>query len=499
MAGIRLKRGTKAQIDAAKAASGLAESEPYLITDEGRIAIGTGAADYKPVAMGDVDIVVSNAAPAQPYDGLVWIDTESNPVGDSAYQVAVNNGFVGTEQDWLASLQGDAGPQGDTGADGSQGPQGIQGEAGPQGDTGLQGPQGIQGEAGPQGDTGLQGPQGIQGEPGISAYQVAVNGGFVGTEQEWLDSLVGPPGEAMLYDPATAASTFLWLVDIERTEQQIIDWLPTTAVGGLSSLRNDSVLLADLAGSSIGMKNVAKDADLVNSLVCDNSVACAVFVNSSIARAELFESSVAMAEIIGSTAARNDIYGISAARADLFISTVGMIEFASSSLAMAELAASSTIRAELFASSLAMAKVAESSHLLVFFDSATSRLEMFGSAIVEKAFRDSTNAMTLIDSIATNVSALTTNQNYASLTSSKVFATSVNTGTTAISGERGARYFNHLQDGVTNSTMVVSNNPSPGNPWALCAGRMFEGLQVMARSGSTTSTATRTARVVVME
>lgn len=29
---------------------------------------------------------------------------------------------------------------------------------------------------------------------GLSAYQIAVAGGFVGTEQEWLDSLVGPAG-----------------------------------------------------------------------------------------------------------------------------------------------------------------------------------------------------------------------------------------------------------------------------------------------------------------
>jgi len=29
---------------------------------------------------------------------------------------------------------------------------------------------------------------------GLSAYEIAVNEGFVGTEQDWLDSLVGPPG-----------------------------------------------------------------------------------------------------------------------------------------------------------------------------------------------------------------------------------------------------------------------------------------------------------------
>ena len=37
---------------------------------------------------------------------------------------------------------------------------------------------------------------GAQGPTGLSAYQVAVNNGFQGTEQQWLDSLVGPRGPA---------------------------------------------------------------------------------------------------------------------------------------------------------------------------------------------------------------------------------------------------------------------------------------------------------------
>ena len=36
---------------------------------------------------------------------------------------------------------------------------------------------------------------GTQGEPGLSAYEVAVVNGFVGTEAEWLASLVGAPGQ----------------------------------------------------------------------------------------------------------------------------------------------------------------------------------------------------------------------------------------------------------------------------------------------------------------
>ena len=48
---------------------------------------------------------------------LVWVDTDSEPGGDnviidlragkSAYEVALDNGFDGTEEEWLASLKGD--------------------------------------------------------------------------------------------------------------------------------------------------------------------------------------------------------------------------------------------------------------------------------------------------------------------------------------------------------------------------------------------------------
>jgi hypothetical protein len=34
----------------------------------------------------------------------------------------------------------------------------------------------------------------IPGAPGASAYEIAVANGFVGTEQEWLDSLEGEDG-----------------------------------------------------------------------------------------------------------------------------------------------------------------------------------------------------------------------------------------------------------------------------------------------------------------
>lgn len=50
--------------------------------------------------------------------------------GLSAYQLAVLNGFVGTEEEWLASLKGDKGDKGDPGAAGADGQDGTTPEKG---------------------------------------------------------------------------------------------------------------------------------------------------------------------------------------------------------------------------------------------------------------------------------------------------------------------------------------------------------------------------------
>jgi hypothetical protein len=62
--------------------------------------------------------------------------------GESAYEVAVRNGFVGSENDWIAWLKGEG------------------------------------------------------GDPGDSDYDVAVAHGFAGNELVWLVSLIGQPGES---------------------------------------------------------------------------------------------------------------------------------------------------------------------------------------------------------------------------------------------------------------------------------------------------------------
>uniref|UniRef100_UPI0030175953 ESPR domain-containing protein n=1 Tax=Acinetobacter tandoii TaxID=202954 RepID=UPI0030175953 len=83
--------------------------------------------------------------------------------GKSAYEIAVDNGYVGSQTQWLASLKGDKGDKGDVGATGAQGIQGVKGD---KGDVGATGAQGIQGVKGDKGDVGATGAQGIQGDKG---------------------------------------------------------------------------------------------------------------------------------------------------------------------------------------------------------------------------------------------------------------------------------------------------------------------------------------------
>lgn len=71
--------------------------------------------------------------------------------GQSAYQVWLANGGVGTEQEFLDSLIGPAGVPGAPGADGAPGIQGLPGADGLDGADGAQGPAGADGADGQDG------------------------------------------------------------------------------------------------------------------------------------------------------------------------------------------------------------------------------------------------------------------------------------------------------------------------------------------------------------
>ena len=81
---------------------------------------------------------------------------EKGTDGKSAYQIAVEQGYQGSESDWLSSLKGDKGEKGNTGAKGNPGQDGADGK---------------------------------------SAYAIAVEHGYEDSEDEWLLSLKGEKGD----------------------------------------------------------------------------------------------------------------------------------------------------------------------------------------------------------------------------------------------------------------------------------------------------------------
>lgn len=71
------------------------------------------------------------------WNGEVWRKINA---GKSAFAIAVDNGFTGTEAQWLTSLVGANGAAGATGATGAAG---ATGATGAQGTTGATGPSGV--------------------------------------------------------------------------------------------------------------------------------------------------------------------------------------------------------------------------------------------------------------------------------------------------------------------------------------------------------------------
>lgn len=90
--------------------------EPGVELDTGKFKVGDGVTPWvslpyflnEPVVTALIQTIVNEAV----------LTGVPGPAGDSAYQVAVNNGFVGTQSAWLASLVGPAGSAGPAGADG---------------------------------------------------------------------------------------------------------------------------------------------------------------------------------------------------------------------------------------------------------------------------------------------------------------------------------------------------------------------------------------------
>lgn len=119
--------------------------QSITINDAGEL--GISLTDGSVINLGRV--VGADGAPGEPGPpGETGPQGEPGTDGKSAYEIALDKGFEGTEQEWLASLKGDTGVQGKKGDTGETGPQGPQGPKGDTGETGPQGPQGVTGERG---------------------------------------------------------------------------------------------------------------------------------------------------------------------------------------------------------------------------------------------------------------------------------------------------------------------------------------------------------------
>ena len=137
------------------------------------------------------------------YQQLLHKISEKGKDGKSAYEIAVEYGFVGTETEWLESLKGVDGKDGVNGKDGCDGRNGVDG---------------LPGKDGKNGTDGLPGRDGIDGTDGKSAYIIAVEHGFSGTETEWLQSLKGADGR----DGVTPdMSDYATKADIAELQKQI--------------------------------------------------------------------------------------------------------------------------------------------------------------------------------------------------------------------------------------------------------------------------------------
>ena len=134
--------------------------------------------DHRDTLKSNDKILVGNIDNGEPeYIDVSELPSNTGPEGQngmSAYEIAVQEGYSGTESQWLSSLQGPQGPQGAQGIHGPTGPQGVKGDTGDQGIQGIQGPAGEDGAMGPQGPAGADGADGADGTTDISPKWVEV-------------------------------------------------------------------------------------------------------------------------------------------------------------------------------------------------------------------------------------------------------------------------------------------------------------------------------------
>ena len=161
-------------------------------------------------------------------DGKDGIDGVNGTDGKSAYQIWLDNGYTGTEADFLEWLKGEDGTDGKDGTNGNNGIDGVNGTNGVDGKDGANGTNGVDGRSayqiwldngntgnetdflewlkgadGKDGTNGIDGVNGSDGKDGTdgkdgingkSAYQIWLDNGNTGSETDFLEWLKGEDG-----------------------------------------------------------------------------------------------------------------------------------------------------------------------------------------------------------------------------------------------------------------------------------------------------------------
>ena len=71
---IKIKRATRAQLNTAASSNNLEQGEPYLITDENRMAVGLTSGTYESMAKQSETIIISATEPSNPFLNMLWLD-----------------------------------------------------------------------------------------------------------------------------------------------------------------------------------------------------------------------------------------------------------------------------------------------------------------------------------------------------------------------------------------------------------------------------------------
>lgn len=192
--------------------------------------------------------------------------------GYSAYELAVKNGYTGTETEWLATLKGEKGEKGEPGTNGSDGKPGKDGVDGANGTDGKPGANGLsayelaakngftgnesawlaslKGDKGPKGDDGQNGVNGVDGKDGLSAYSIAVKNGYSGTEEKWVNKWL----RGTIVSASTDSAGNMVLTDINGNSV-------TTPLQPLVDAANSAQAAATSAGNAKASESHAASAE----------------------------------------------------------------------------------------------------------------------------------------------------------------------------------------------------------------------------------------------